>query len=306
MKNFYFLYENLNIMEFLNPVNSDVYDDDVFSFEESTVKLDRCIQEVYYELGINLNEGMALPPPPGPDPMAGLLGGGMPGSDPMAGGMGAPAIPPGPPPPQTGPIVDPGTGLKIPPKIDPTTGLEIPRTTVVGNPSDVVGGAPLLLKDINKLNELNKIHNYLISLKKTLDDKVDREYEKVTKMVTDSMEYFYKMVKNMDSFTNFIDDIILNFKKFILVLSKEVLKISKLIERREDKKFKEKRLKKKMNKKDKEKDMKKQEDNEFVDLFDDDMKDIKRNYGDGPKEEDEDNDGEYNLYKKTLKKLLRG
>lgn len=289
------LMETVDISQFLNPLISTYYEDEPSSVTECIKSMDDKILSVYYDIGAVITEG--APPPIPPDPAMG--GAAM---DPMA-AMGMGATPPAPPPPQTGPMMDPGTGLRIPAKVDPITGLEIPRIPVLGNPDGTTTGAPLLLKDINKINELKKIHNYILSLKRLLESQFEIEYKKIVEIVQNSLDYFYTILRNLDSFVNFIDDIILKYKRFILVTAMEIKRIKKILDVAE--KENDKKDEKDDNKNNSDKKNPKEEFSDFIDLFDESDDEKKLQYGDGLDSElSDDEDDAY--FKRALKKILKG
>lgn len=95
---------------------------------------------------------------------------------------------------------------------------------------------PIPRDGIRKMNELKDIYTNLIEVKKILKNETHPMLDKLRKKHTESLEYFESMIENLDSFTDVIDDMIIKYKRFLLLLLVELATFKKKIAEFEDNK----------------------------------------------------------------------
>ncbi len=88
---------------------------------------------------------------------------------------------------------------------------------------------PIPRDGIRKMNELKDIHTNLIEIKKILKNETHPMMDKLRKKHTESLEYFESMIENLDSFSDIVDDMIIKYKRFLLLLLVELATFKKKI-----------------------------------------------------------------------------
>lgn len=97
----------------------------------------------------------------------------------------------------------------------------------LGNSRDIES-LPVNSQDINRIEDLKFIHRKLLEIRRILENEISSGYEKIEEKVQSSYEYFTTVIKNLDSFSNNIDDIILKFKRFIFIVVQEINNLKEL------------------------------------------------------------------------------
>jgi hypothetical protein len=130
--------------------------------------------------------------------------------------------------------IDPASGRPI----DPNTGDPIPAEPIEVEGDDMVNVAPKdpladptqvtqIKISLGRIYELKKIYTKLLSISKLLDSRSDIKYSELEKETDDALDMFHVISLNLDKFQPKIDDIIVEFYRFIKRALEELEQLSK-------------------------------------------------------------------------------
>lgn len=97
----------------------------------------------------------------------------------------------------------------------------------IGNAAEETSTPPIPAKDLSRIDNLKNIHSTLLNIRSILNNETDNKYKDLKSKLNDSLGYFGHIIKNLDSYTGVIDDLISKYKRFSFVLVQELDKIKK-------------------------------------------------------------------------------
>lgn len=116
--------------------------------------------------------------------------------------------------PATGRPVDPNTGMPIAPEVVEVEGDDMVNVA----PSDPLGDPTQLVQvkiSLGRIYELKKIYTKLLAISKLLDARSDVKYVELEKETDEALDMFHVISLNLDKFQPKIDEIIVEYYRFI-------------------------------------------------------------------------------------------